>query len=281
MSVILLDGAVGTSLWEKSKNRLPVWRYNLENPKIVLELHGEYLAAGAQIILANTFGANRAAVKKGTDYSVNDVAREGVRLAKHAARGSGAKVALSVGPLLELLKPHGKLSEEDAAELFSEQIAAGAAELPDLIWLQTFMDLEMMKIAVQCARKHGIPIFCSMSFEMSGKTMMKDSVAQIVRTLEPQGIDAVGLNCSVGPEAALPVLREFHEHTNLPLLFKPNAGLTTISIGIVQPGMDIEHFVRSVLPAADAGATYIGGCCGTNAAYIRALRQRLLQTGQL
>ena len=143
------------------------------------------------------------------------------------------------------------------------------------------MDLEMMKIAVRCAKKHGIPVFCSMSFEACGKTMMGNSVEQIVKELEPLGINAIGLNCSLGPEAALPVLQEFRKYAILPLFFKPNAGITTVSDGAVHSGIDIDNFVREVLPAAEIGTAYIGGCCGTNPAYIRALQRGLQQGGWL
>lgn len=126
--LVLLDGAVGTSLWAKTDEKVAVWRYNLENPRIVQELHQEYLDAGAQIVLANTFGANRIALR-GTDYTVEDIVSTGVRLAKEALAGR-AETALSIGPLPVLLEPYGDLSEE-AYELFDQQISAGAAEKPD------------------------------------------------------------------------------------------------------------------------------------------------------
>ena len=281
MSVVLLDGAVGTSLWEKSENKVPVWRYNLENPQIVSQLHREYLDAGAKIILANTFGANGAAVRKVSDDSVKDIVSEGVRLVKAVTLGTDAKAALAVGPLTELLEPYGELSAGDAAELFSELLTAGMAEHPDMILLQTFMDLEMMKIAANCAMQYDVPVFCSMSFDACGKTMMGNSVEQIVARLLPFGISAIGLNCSLGPQSAMPILREFRQYTDLPLLFKPNAGITTIAEGKVRSGMDVQEFVSQTVPAAEIGATYIGGCCGTNACYIRALHDSLEAGGWL
>ena len=110
--LVLLDGAVGTGLWAKTDNKVAVWRYNLEDPRIVQELHQEYLDAGAQIILANTFGANRMALR-GTDYTVEEIVSAGVRLAREALAGR-AKTALSIGPLPVLLEPYGDLSEEEA-----------------------------------------------------------------------------------------------------------------------------------------------------------------------
>ncbi|MBR5705327.1 MAG: homocysteine S-methyltransferase family protein, partial [Deltaproteobacteria bacterium] len=117
--IVLLDGAVGTSLWEKADDKVPVWRYNMENPKIVTELAAEYADAGAQIILANTFGANRLAMKR-TDYTVRQIVSTAVGLTRDAV-GKRAKVALAVGPLPVLMEPYGDLTEEDAFELFDEQ----------------------------------------------------------------------------------------------------------------------------------------------------------------
>lgn len=112
-TLTLLDGAIGTSLWEKAEDKVPVWRYNIENPAIVTELHNEYIAAGAKIILANTFGANAGAVEH-SPYTVHEVVSNGVRLAKEAAKGTDVKVALSIGPLSVLLEPYGDLTEEEA-----------------------------------------------------------------------------------------------------------------------------------------------------------------------
>ncbi len=273
-NLVLLDGAVGTSLWTKSGDKAPVWRYNLENPAIVTELHREYIDAGSQIILANTFGANRGAVSR-SPYTVEEVVREGVRLAKAAAQGTGVQVALSAGPLSMLLEPYGDLTEEEAADIYAEQLGAGMAEGPDLIMLQTFLDARMMAIAVQAARRYDVPVFSMMTFEKVGKTMMGQSVSDVLETLEPLGIQAVGLNCSLGPDLALPIIKEFHKKTELPLIFKPNAGKPIAAPdGTTTTAYDAETFVEDILPAADY-VRYIGGCCGSDASYIRLLRDRL------
>lgn len=220
--LVLLDGAVGTGLWAKTDNKVAVWRYNLEDPRIVQELHQEYLDAGAQIILANTFGANRMALR-GTDYTVEEIVSAGVRLAREALAGR-AETALSIGPLPVLLEPYGDLSEEEAYELFDQQISAGAAEKPDHIFLQTFMDLRMLQIAARAAVRHGIPVSAMMTFTEVGKTMMGNSVQDFVEGMREFPLTAVGLNCSLGPERAVPVIAAFRQYTDLPLMFKPNAG---------------------------------------------------------
>ena len=268
--VVLLDGAVGTSLWAKTDNKVPVWRYNLENPAIVSELHREYVDAGCEIILANTFGANRMALKK-SDYKVRDVVSEAVRLANEAARGK-AKVALSVGPLPALLEPYGDLGADEAFEIFDEQISAGVSQKPDIIALQTFMDIEMLKIAARAAVRYDLPLFCMMTFGAVGKTMMGNSVRDMAEGLREFPVRAIGMNCSIGPEKAVPVIREFSECTDLPLIFKPNAGKPVTENGESRAQFDIEDFVRDSIPALSYGVKYIGGCCGSNVDYIRALK---------
>lgn len=271
--IVLLDGAVGTSLWEKSSDKVAVWRYNLENPAIVKELAEEYVDAGAKIILANTFGANRYAVGK-TDYAVQEIVSTGVRLARETIAGR-AKVALAVGPLPLLLEPYGDLTEEDAYAAFDEQISAGVSEKPDVITLQTFMDADMMHIAARAAMKHGLPVFSLMSFTEVGKTIMGHSVEYFTETMADIPLAAIGLNCSLGPEKAVPVIRSFRDYTDLPLMFKPNAGKPILQEGVQTVQYDIPTFVEDCMPALECGVRYIGGCCGSDPGYIRALRDRI------
>lgn len=268
-NTILLDGAVGTSLWELADkagiNRDPVWKYNMEHPELVLELHKQMIESGAQIILANTFGANRPMVSRHSSYTVEAVVKKGVELAKKAAEGTDVKVAVACGPLSELLEPYGDLEEDEAEAIFKEQIGTGVKAGADMVMIQTFIDLEMMKIAARVAKSYNVPVFCTLSFEKVGKTMMGQSVEQVCRALEDIGVDAVGMNCSLGPEYALPVIEEFSRHTKLPLVFKPNAGM---------PGQttDPKHFAKTVAPAIEY-VSYIGGCCNCNADYVKALKQ--------
>ena len=277
-NIILLDGAVGTSLWEKSDDKVSVWRYNLEKPEIVLELHREYIAAGAKIILANTFGANSGAVKR-SPYAVEEVVRAGVRLAKQAVQGTDVKVALSAGPLSVLLEPYGDLTEEECEAIYEEQLGAGMQEGADLIMLQTFMDAEMMRIAATVAKRYNVPVFCTMTFTKVGKTMMGNSVDDVLEALEPLGIDAVGMNCSLGPDLAVPIIEEFARKTKLPIVFKPNAGLPILAPdGTTETVYTPDIFVKDVRPVLPL-VTYIGGCCGCNASYVEALRTELEAEG--
>lgn len=273
--IILLDGASGTCLWEKAEKQIPVWQYNIEEPSIVSQLHREYVEAGSGIILANTFGANALSMKD-TPYNVRQIVSAGMELA-HEGAGDKAKVALSIGPLTMLLEPYGDLTEADAYEIFDEQISCGVEGKPDLIEIETFMDIELMKIAVRAAARHGLPIFCSMSFEASGRTMMGNSVVDMIQGLEGYPVTAVGLNCSLGPDAAAPLMKDFRAATDLPLLFKPNAGKPVMVDGKVEMQFDIDTYVADTLPVLDAGVTYLGGCCGTTPEYIRRLKAAVEQ----
>ena len=278
-----MDGAMGTRLWEKAQekglDKVSVWRYNIEAPEIVKEAHEEYVQAGSQMILANTFAANALEVSHFSSYSVKDVVAPAVRIAKEAAAGR-ARVALDVGPLTDLLEPYGDISLDQARALYEEQIGSGMAEGPDAICMETFTDIEMLKIALEVANGYDVPALCSLSFMDTkqtgiGRTMMGNSVEDILDGLKGYRVEAVGLNCSLGPEEALPILKEYAAGTDLPLIFKPNAGLPTLDKdGSARAAFDIETFVDGVLPALEVGASYVGGCCGSNPDYIRRLVER-------
>ena len=274
--IYLLDGANGTCLWAKTDDKGPVWRYNKLFPDKVMELADEFINAGSDFILSNTFSANRPSVEP-YDFTVEEIVREGVSLAKNAAKGR-AKVLLDIGPLTGLLIPFGNIAKEEAREVFREMMKYGMMENPDGILLETFMDLEMLKIACEEARAYDTPLFCSMSFtkynpKKGGRTMFGNTPSQIVKELAQFSPEAVGLNCSEGPEETLPIIKEFGEATDMPLIYKPNAGMPKVEGGAE---IDYEDFAREVSKAAEiANVKYIGGCCGSSPQYIEALAKKL------
>ena len=274
--IVLLDGAIGTGLWEKADDKVPVWRYNIENPAIVKELAREYAEAGSQIIHTNTFSANRITLQR-SDYSVQEVVSAAVRLAKEAL-GDSAKASLDIGPLPMLMEPYGDLTEEEAFEMFDEQISAGVTEKPDLITLETFSDADMLRIAAEAAAKHGLPIFTMMTFTEVGKTIMGHSVERFIETIADLPVTAVGLNCSLGPDKAVPIIASFRQYTGLPLIFKPNAGKPILAEdGSEKVQYDVDTFVEDSMPALEHDVKYIGGCCGSSPAYIRALKNKIFE----
>ena len=277
--ITLLDGAVGTELWAKAEKngwkKEPVWKYNIDHPEIVAELAREYADAGSDILLSNTFGANAPSVQKSSSYSVSEVVSAGVKIAKEAVGGRGIRVGLDAGPLSELMEPYGDLTEEEVAEIYAEMFEAGVGARADLIFLETFIDLAMLRVAAEEAKKYGVPVFCSLSFERLGKTMMGNSPEDMIEELEPLGVDAVGMNCSLGPELAVPIIKKFAGKTSLPLLFKPNAGLPVMKAdGTVSTEYSAKAFVDGIAPALDF-VDYIGGCCGSAPSYIRELAERI------
>lgn len=274
--IYLLDGANGTSLWAKTGDNGPVWRFNRLFPDSVRELTCEFIVAGSDFVLSNTFSANRPSVEP-FDFTVEEIVREGIIIAKDAAKDR-AKVLFDIGPLTGLLIPFGKIAKEEAREVFSEMIKYGMMEKPDGIFLETFMDLEMLKIACSEAIKYDVPLLCSMSFtkynpKKGGRTMFGNTPKQIAETLAQFRPEAIGLNCSEGPEETLPIIKEFSEVTDIPLIYKPNAGKPKVEGG---SELDYNEFAEDVSRAAAVpGVKYIGGCCGSSPLYIKALADKL------
>ena len=265
--ITLMDGATGTRLWELAERagqaRAPVWTYNLTCPELVRRVAEEYIAAGTKLLCANTFAANGAEVARVPGMDAASVVAAGVSIAKQAASAAdGVRVAVDVGPLSAMLVPYGTTEPERARELFAAQIGAGVAAGADCVFLETFTSLAMLRIAAETAMGCGLPVLCSLSFDKSGRTMMGDSIPDIVEALEPLGIAALGINCSFGPASAVPVVREYAAHTRLPLIVKPNADCGAA---------DFADTLAPVLPLV----SYAGACCGSDPDYIRAIAARL------
>ena len=272
--IILLDGAMGTVLQQRG---LPAGGVpellNLTDPQFLASVYREYIAAGSEIIYANTFGANALKLAS-TGHTVEEVITAAVSLAKAAAAGSGVKVALDVGPLGALLEPMGSLPFEEAYDLFAQMMTAGATAGADLIVIETMTDLYEAKAALLAAKERtDLPVFVTMSFEANGRTFTGCTVAAMAHTLEGLGADAIGVNCSLGPDLLTEVLAELCRSTRLPVIAKPNAGLPDPVTG--QYGMGPEEFADAILPCLKAGVTIFGGCCGTSPDYIRALKAAL------
>ena len=245
---------------------------NLTDPALLASVYREYAEAGSQVVYANTFGANARKLAP-TGRTVSEVVAAAVQTAREAVAGR-ALVALDVGPLGELLEPMGRLTFEEAYELFREMMAAGAAAGADLIAIETMTDLYEARAALLAAKEHtDLPVLITMSFEEGGRTFTGCTAAAMARTLEGLGADAIGVNCSLGPDQLAPLLREICENTRLPVAAKPNAGLPDPVDGHYSMGP--EAFAAALAPCLDLGVTLFGGCCGTSPAYIRRLREAL------
>ncbi len=268
---VVTDGAWGTQLQTLG---LPVGAcpdlWNLERPECVREVAESYVAAGSQIILTNTFGANRIALTRyGAADRVAEINRRGVELSR-AAAGGKARVFASVGPSGTMLFL-GQVTEAELAACFKEQIEALAEAGADGIVIETMSDLAEATIAVTAARAAGLPVVACMTFT-SGKqgprTMMGTTCAQAAQALEEAGADVIGANCGEGIEGFRIIVEQFRQATRLPLWVKPNAGVPELVDGKAIYRMNAETFASYIPDLVAAGASFIGGCCGTSPEFI-------------
>ena len=236
---IFLDGAMGTMLQAKGLQLGGIPELiNINNPEWIMDIHQSYIKSGANIIYTNTFGANRYKLV-GSGYSVEEIISKAVEIARASSKGTDTLVALDLGPIGQLLEPTGSLKFEEAYEIFKEQIIAGKGA--DIIVLETMTDLYEVKAAVLAAKENSsLPIICTMTFEENGRTFTGCSVSAMALTLGGLGVDAVGVNCSLGPKELFPIVKELSEWTNLPIVIKPNAGfLTLLQMLIMYPQMNL------------------------------------------
>ncbi|MBQ3584639.1 MAG: homocysteine S-methyltransferase family protein [Lachnospiraceae bacterium] len=263
---IFLDGAMGTMLQAKGMKMGAIPELlNLEKPEWIVDIHKQYIAAGANVIYANTFGAN-AYKLKGCGHSVTEVIQAGVQNARKACEGTDTLVALDIGPIGQLLEPTGTLTFEEAYEIYKEQLLAGKDA--DLVVFETQTDLYELKAAVLAAKENTtLPVACSMTFEKNHRTFTGCGISNMALTLDGLGVDAMGINCSLGPVDLYPVVEELAKLTNTPILVKPNAGLPDP----VTNTYDIspEEFAKQLSKFADYGVQIVGGCCGTSPDYIK------------
>ncbi len=270
---VFLDGGMGTQL--QARGLQPGQKPELaalEMPDVLTAIHTDYANAGADILLANTFGAN-AKKLAGCGHTVEDVVTASIACARKAADTTGALVALDIGPLGELLVPAGTLSFEDAYAEFAQVIRAGTAAGADLVFLETMTDLYELKAAILAAKENcTLPIFTSMSFESRGRTFTGCTVESYAVTAAGLGADAVGINCSLGPKEILPFAQRLCRSvpTGVPVFVKPNAGLPNPDGSY---NLDPDGFAAEMKEYAAIGVSMVGGCCGTTPAFIAKLHE--------
>lgn len=273
-SITLLDGAMGTMLQRaglKLGDRPET--LSITAPEIVEDIQRQYVRSGAQMILSNTFCAN-AHKLAGTGYSVEEVVEASVLVARRACAGTEARVALDIGPIGELLEPLGTLKFSEAYALFAQMIRAGVKAGADAVFFETFSDLNELRAGVLAAKElTDLPVFASMTFEQTGRTFLGVRADCAAMSLSALGVEAVGVNCSLGPKEVAPILRDMRRVTDLPLILKPNAGLPDPATG--KYDTTPEAFAEQCACLTDLGAAYIGGCCGTTPDFIAALNAAL------
>lgn len=269
---MILDGAMGTMLQAAGlkMGEIPeLW--NIERPDKICGIHRSYIEAGADIIYANTFGANRKKLAK-SGHSTEEIVRAAIKNAKKAAQDSGALVALDVGPIGQMLEPTGTLSFEEAYDIYKELVMAG--DEADVIVFETMTDLYELKAAILAAKENSdLPVMCTMTFEENMRTFTGTDISAMCITAEGLGADALGVNCSLGPKELYPVVEKICGWTTLPVIVKPNAGLPDPVTN--EYNCSPEEFAQLAEALIPLGIKIIGGCCGTAPEYIAQLKNML------
>jgi len=272
--VLFFDGAMGTMVQRaglKAGQQPEV--YNMIHPEIITSIHKAYVDAGADIITTNTFGANEYKLQ-GTGYEVEEIVEQGVKLARQAA--GDRWVALDIGPIGQLMEPNGTLSFDDVYNAVARQVKAGAKAGADLVIIETLADIYEMKAAVLAVKENSsLPVFCTLTYGESGRTMMGTDPLTAVNILEGLGVDAVGANCSLGPKELLPIVEEILKYAHIPVIIQPNAGLPRLENGETVFATSPEEFAAYAREMIKKGVRLIGGCCGTAPEFIKALKDKV------
>ena len=271
-SFIFFDGAMGTELQKRGlkTGELPE-RLNITNPEVIEEIHLSYLEAGSDVISANTFGANPL---KFSEEELESVINAAFDCAENAVKKAGGKqryIALDIGPLGKILKPFGDLPFEDAVDAFAQVVRLGEKRA-DVILIETMNDAYETKAAVLAAKENSnLPVFVTNVYDEKEKLMTGADALSMIALLEGLSVDALGMNCSLGPSKMNEILRTFAKYSSTPLMISPNAGLPRTENGKVVFDVSAEEYAKEMVQSAIIGARVLGGCCGTSPEYIRAM----------
>lgn len=270
------DGGTGTVLMKMGlkPGELPE-EWNITHSEEIISLHLSYINAGSHIINTNTFGAN---VFKFSEERLYEIITAAVNNALEARRRSGREdvfIALDIGPSGKMLKPYGNLDFEDAVKAFGKTVRMGAGAGADLINIETMTDSYETKAAVLSAKENcSLPVFATNVYNEKGKLMTGADVPAMTAMLEGLGVDALGLNCSLGPGEMKKIVPELYKYSSLPIIVKPNAGIPRSEKGETVYDVLPEDFAREMAEIAEMGAVILGGCCGTTPEYIKALKEK-------
>lgn len=264
---IFFDGAMGTMLQKEGLKvgELPE-TLNITNSETIKRIHKQYIDSGADVIITNTFGANELKYSA-SEYSIEDVIIAGV---KNARESAGDKlVALDIGPTGQIMEPSGTLSFQAAYELFKKQVIIGERAGADVILIETMSDLYEAKAAILAAKENSsLPVLCTMTFQEDGRTLMGTDPKTMVFVLEGLGVDALGVNCSLGPKELMPIVEEILRYASIPVMVQPNAGLPRYDGEKTIYDIKPEEFAEYIRIMSQKGVRIFGGCCGTDPEFI-------------
>ena len=268
----VLDGAMGTQLAMRLGPGTDAQEAALCNPDVIVQIHREYIEAGAQIVYTATCDTNRFNTGR---YPIEETMPAAVRLAKEAGRDKGIPVALDIGSTGKLIGPYGDISRNRAYEAFAELVRAGRGA--DIIAVETIFDLKELRVAVLAAMEHSdLPVYGTMTFTDAGRSITGCTLQCFALTAQSLGVQALGLNCSVGPAGMNNMIGVLAGWTDLPIICKPNAGMPDPETKKFNVGA--KEFADLCARAAESGATLLGGCCGTDPGCIAELSERLRST---
>lgn len=284
--IVICDGAMGTMI---QKSGVPIETHpemlNFTHPEEIKNIYKQYYEAGSDFISTNTFGAN-AFKMEGCGYTVTEIVTQAIKIAKEAADemtdklGRKCYVGLDIAPIGRLMEPAGDMVFDEAVALFKEQAEAGVNAGADLVVCETFTDIYELKAAIIAVREvsEEIPLFCSVSFESDGRMLMGTDPETMVYYLQDLGMDALGVNCSLGPKQMVPIVETILNTCKLPVLCQPNAGLPRIDEnGETVFDVTIDEYAAVMEQLVDKGLAVAGACCGTSPDYIRAIVGRVGQ----
>lgn len=281
---IFFDGGMGSLLQARglTPGELPE-TWNVLHPEVLTEIHREYLQAGCDIITTNTFGANGLKYKEQGPMALETIVKTAVENARKAVEEAGRGwIALDLGPTGKLLKPLGDLAFEDACKLYAQVVKTGAEAGADLILVETMSDSYEAKAAVLAAKENcNLPVFATMIFDSKGKLLTGGNVASTVALLEGLGVDALGINCGLGPVQMKHILADILAASSVPVIVNPNAGLPRSEGGKTVYDIDAAEFASVMEEIADMGANLLGGCCGTTPEHIALTVKRCRDKAQI
>ena len=271
--IYFFDGAMGTMLQSRGlKLREIPELLNLTHPELIKSIHREYLNAGSDFITANTFGANPFKLAK-SGFTVSEIVKAGLNLVREVTQGTSALAVLDIGSTGRVMYPSGDASFNEIYDAVAEIVVAGR-ELADVVLLETFTDLYELKAAVLAARENSqLPVFATMSFEESGRTFFGASVEAMTATIEGLGVEALGVNCSLGPSQLLPIVERLCACSHVPVMVQPNAGLPVMRDGAACYDVTPGEFAEISVKFAELGVQILGGCCGTTPEHIALMKE--------
>lgn len=274
--ILIFDGGMGSLLQDAGlkPGELPE-TWNIRHPEVLLKIHEDYLNAGADIILSNTFGANRLKYNENEEFGLEEIVTAAMKNARAAVKHCGhGYVALDLGPTGRLLKPMGDLDFEEAVSIYAEVVKVGVREGADLILIETMSDTYELKAAVLAAKENSdLPVFATTIFDGKGKLLTGGTPKSVVALLEGLGVDALGINCGLGPIQMKPIVEELLQYASIPVVVNPNAGLPRSEGGKTVYDIDPPEFVEEMRGMLDMGVSAVGGCCGTTPEHIHLLAE--------